>query len=152
MFTYNNFAEVTYKLLVSIVASCLLLAGFFFSTLQAKATPGMAPFGGPLILSVAVPIPNPLAAFAPCPAHFVILDYTGTVPKPIGISTLYSTNATPGSIFDWGNLFTPGVQTLGEFIPLPIPTCAGLPYPVFQSFFNLEYGKFQIGTGAIPGI
>jgi hypothetical protein len=89
--------------------------------------------------------------FALCPAHIVILDYSFGVPKPIGISTLGATNATPGLIFDWGNLYTPWVETLGEDIPFPLPTCAGLPYPVFQGFFNPLFGKFQIGTGAIPG-
>jgi hypothetical protein len=53
-------------------------------------------------------------------------------------------------IFSYYNLLTPGVNTLGEYVPVPFATC-NLPYPVYLGMFYAPYGLFGIGTSAVPG-
>jgi hypothetical protein len=97
---------------------------------QAAATTGMSPFGGPII-AVVPPIP-----FPPCPAHTVITNYADnltSLTKTIGIYVVPTSQ-----IYMYGNLITPTNFVLGEYVPVPFPTCS-TPYPV--------YPIFQVGTG-----
>lgn len=115
-----------------LAASSLTLASLIFvSTInpqKAQATPGMEPFGGRIIAF------NPLSVVTGCPPHTVIFDYVSLT--DIGIAVI------PGSLlYDYRNLVTPGVSVLGEYAPVPIPTCL-TPYPVFPIF--------QVGTSATP--
>jgi hypothetical protein len=110
--------------LILLVVFCGYAASLFFVPSPAKATVGMLPFGG---IELAVIPPSPIP---PCPAHTVIYDFVTMM--TIGIYVL------PGSqIYLYGNLITPGAYVLGEYAPIPFPTCP-TPYPVFPIF--------QVGT------
>ncbi|HVY68090.1 MAG TPA: hypothetical protein VHA30_04330, partial [Patescibacteria group bacterium] len=98
-----------------------------------------------------MPTPTPTLSGV-CPAHTVITDYSTGVPTIIGLYVPNLVNAGTGSIFDYGNNYTPGVHVLGEHTLIPTPTCLMYPYPVYMLFFNYEEGKFQMGTGLVPGL
>ncbi|MEK7618540.1 MAG: hypothetical protein AAB410_05350 [Patescibacteria group bacterium] len=104
----------------------IFTAGFLPSKVQ--ATPGMIPFGG------RITVYNPVSVITGCPSHTVIFDYVTL--RPVGIALLPSSQ-----LHEFGNLFTPGVHVLGEYVPTPFPTCT-TPYLVFPIF--------QVGTSLIP--
>lgn len=117
---------VTVGELILLVVFCGYAVSLFLFPAPAKATIGMVAFGGiELAVIPAIPIP-------PCPAHTTIYDYVTKM--TIGIYIV------PGSrIYSYGNLITPGAFVLGEYTPVPFPTCP-TPYLVFPIF--------QVGTSA----
>lgn len=142
-----HITRVMYVALVGFFITTGLVVAIYFNSINfAQATIGQQAFGGPVLVTVPLPIPTLTGA---CPAHTVILDYALTIPKPIGLVTAGVGTGT-GLTFDYGNLVTPGVQTLGEHSLIPIPTCGGLPYPVYFTFYNPTYLRFQIGTSLLP--
>lgn len=111
--------------------SVALVSLIFVSTLnpqKAQATPGMVPFGGRILAF------NALSVVTGCPPHTVIFDYVSL--NNIGIAVMPSS-----MLYEYYNLFMPGAHVLGEYAPVPIPTCL-TPYPVFPIF--------QVGTSATP--
>jgi len=134
------------------MAGFLITGGLVFSIYanspQASATPGAVGFGGKEI-SLVPPVLNP-----PCPAY-TLIDNSATsiysaakgviVPSKIGIYT------TPpySLIFLYSNLITPGVNILGEYVPVPFASCS-FPF-VYSGFLYPTYGRFGIGTSALPG-
>jgi hypothetical protein len=142
----------TKRIFYMAVAGLLITGGMCFANVpRAFATPGGMGFGG-RVVSIVPPIVPPLP---PCPAHTIIDNSTTSVylakfgiivPPIIGIYTLppYSL------IFMYSNLVTPGVNILGEYVPVPFPTCS-VPYPVYLGFFYPMYGRYGIGTSAVPG-
>lgn len=142
-----HITRVMYIALVGFfITTGLVVAIYFNSVTPAQATIGQQAFGGPIIVNIPLPVPT-LSGI--CPAHTVIFDYGMIIPKPIGLAFAGIGTGT-GLTFDYGNLLTPGVQTLGEHTLIPIPTCGGLPYPVYFAFFNPLYLKFQVGTSLLP--
>ncbi len=141
--------------LLGVLLTTSLAVGLYYWAPKAEATPGMLPFGGFILYNVPAPVPNilntVLAPVPPCPAHIVITDYSLGFPKVIGI-TLDGLSEGPTFLFD--NLFTPGVGTLGEYEPVPLPLCSpfnpGVYYPVFNAFLNPGFGLFQMGTALVP--
>lgn len=143
-----HITRVMYIALVGFfITTGLVISIYFNSVTPAQATIGQQPFGGPIVVNI--PLPTPTLSGV-CPAHTVILDYTLAVPKPIGIALPIALGTGAGLTFDYGNLITPGVQTLGEHSLIPIPTCVGFPYPVYFVFLNPTYLKFQVGTSLLP--
>lgn len=146
---HHSITRIMYLALVGFfVTTGLVITIYSQSVLPANATIGELPFGGPIVADIYTPTPTLSGV---CPAHTVVLDYSGNVPKLIGVSIPNFFNSPAGLTFDYGNLYTPGVQTLGEHDFIPLITCGGFPYPVFNIFFNPNYAKFQVGTGLIPG-
>jgi hypothetical protein len=91
---------------------------------KALATPLMRPFGGYIMYR---DIGTPPPAF--CPTHIVVYDFV--------TDSVYGILNAPGSkVYDYGNLLTPGVSILGEYVPVTIPCVR--PYPL--------YSLYQIGT------
>ncbi len=148
MITHHHITRVSYLVMVAFVLTAGLVLAIYSSVEPAQATPGMIPFGGFIVTNVPLPVGFPAPI---CPPHILITDYTGGVPKPIGL-TFGSLSDAP--TFEFYNLFTPGIATVGEYEPFPLPDCitAGVPYPVFEVFYNVPYGLFQMGTGDVPGI
>ena len=104
-----------------------ILAVFFYNgTLTARATIGMMPFGGRILY---YDIGSPPPAF--CLPHTVIFDY-------VTFSTFGVMEAPGSMVYRYGNLFTPEVNLLGEYVLVPIPCVR--PYPL--------YDIFQVGTSA----
>jgi|GEM_PF-2247695 hypothetical protein len=148
---HNRIRKILYIAAAGILLAGSLAAAIFVNAPQAFATPGAMPFGG-TITSIVPPTVPPLP---PCPAH-TLIDNTATSaymatqgiisPPILGIYTLppYS------DIFLYENLITPGVNILGEYVPVPFPTCA-VPYPVYLGLFYPTYGLYGIGTSAVPG-
>lgn len=99
-----------------------------FAPVRAKATLGMVPFGGRIVAY------NPLSVVTGCPPHTVVFDYVTL--RLVGIFPVPTSQ-----LHRYGNLFTPGVHVLGEYVPTPIPTCL-TPYFVFPIF--------QVGTSLTP--
>lgn len=148
---HNKTGKILYILMVGLLVTGSLVFGVYANTPQAFATPGAMPFGG-RITNIVPPIVPPAP---PCPAHTVI-DNSATsaylaahgifAPSVLGIYTL-----PPFSmIFPYMNLVTPGVNILGEYVPVPFATCS-VPYPVYFAFYYFPYGLYGIGTSAIPG-
>jgi len=149
---HNQISRILYMMMAVFLIAGGLVFGIYANTPQAFATPGAMPFGGK-ITSVVPPIVPPAPAV--CPAHTIINNaatsaymakYGIISPPVLGIYTLppYSL------IFSYFNLATPGVNVLGEYVPVPFATC-NLPYPVFLGFFYPMYGLYGIGTSAVPG-
>lgn len=107
----------------------MLFVGTSFFPKNARATVGMGAFGGRILAFIpALPVP-------PCPMHTLILDYVTM--RPLGIYVIPSSQ-----IYDYKNLFTPGGHVLGEYVPVPFPTCSALGYQVFPIY--------QVGTSLGP--
>lgn len=150
---HHSMSRMLYVVLVAMFATTGLVAGIYATTPPAQATPGMMPMGGHILYNVPFPIPNLPPLFVPCPPHIVIIDFSLGVPKPIGITL---SGLSTGPTFEFYNLYTPGVAILGEYAPVPIPTCIpgvtpGVYYPVFPAMINFFFGGlYQIGTGGVP--
>lgn len=148
----ERISKVLYITFISLLGNFLAIMFFYSGAQSAQATPGTLSFGGPILWEVPIPIPNLVTLGAPCPAHTVILDYSKGVPTVEGFTIPNGFNVSAGVTFDYENIYTPGVQTLGEVLPLPLPTCAGLtPYPVYTVLFNPTSFRYQVGTGLVPG-
>lgn len=107
----------------------LFVSTSFIMPKTAEATPGMGVFGGRIFALV------PLLPVPPCPMHTLIFDYVTMYPMGIYV--------VPSSIvYDYKDLFTPGGHVLGEYVPVPFPTCSALGYPV--------YPIYQVGTSLGP--
>ncbi len=153
---HHSITRMLYSVFVAVFVTATLVVGIYSTTTHAQATPGMLPFGGHILYNVPLPIPNALNTVAvpvpPCPPHIVIIDYSFGFPKVIGITLA---GLSFGPIFEFYNTATPGIATLGEYAPLPLPVCSplnpGVYYPVFDAFYNPTMGLFQMGTGAVPG-
>jgi hypothetical protein len=148
----NQNSKIFYIAISGFLITGGLVVGIYAHTPEAFATPGAMVFGGKIV-SVVPPITPPAPAV--CPAHTIINNSVASVylaahgiivPPVIGIYTLppYSL------IFLYSNLATPGVNILGEYVPVPFATC-NLPYPVYLGFLYPTYGLFGIGTSAVPG-
>jgi hypothetical protein len=149
---YNKTGKILYILMAGFLVTGSLVFGIYANTPQAFATPGAIPFGG-TITNIVPPIVPPAPAV--CPAHTIVNNLTTSiylgekgilVPPIIGIYTIppYSL------IFPYMNLVMPGVNILGEYLPIPFASC-DLPYPVFLGFYYPTYGLFGIGTSMVPG-
>jgi hypothetical protein len=149
---HNQIRRIFYIATIGLLITTALVVGIYQGAPQVFATPGAMPFGGKIVSAVPAIVPP---APALCPAHTVINNSVESVylaahgiivPPVIGIYT------TPpySLIFLYSNLITPGVNILGEYVPLPFPTC-NLPYPVYSGFLYPTYGLFGIGTSALPG-
>lgn len=137
---HNFISGVLYAALVGFVAVAALAMLNYSGAPRAQAVLGI-PYGG-WVVSQAVPfIPNPLCT------NYVIVknaDPLSLVPTfglyipPWGIALLY----------DYKNLFTPGVPLLGEYDSIPNAACGLTPtggkvYPIdFNGLF------YFTGTGA----
>jgi len=146
--------------LVGFLLATGLVLGIYSQAPSAYATPGVLPFGGFIMYNDPLPIPNPPTPtippvpIPPCPPHIVMLDYSLGFPKVIGLTF---SGLSTGPTFEFYNLYTPGINDVGEHTPVTVPTCIpgvtpGVYYPVFQMFFNAPYGLYQMGTGDIPGL
>jgi hypothetical protein len=145
---HDNLSRVLYLTLVGVFVNALVVMAFYSYVQTAQATPGTLQFGGPILWEVPTPIPTFSGI---CPAHTVILDYSKGIPDLMAFSIPNGFNVSAGVTFDYENVYTPGVQTLGEVNIIPLVTCAGLfPYPVYTTFFNPTYLKFQVGTSLLP--
>lgn len=146
---HHHITRVMYFALVAFtITTALVVSIYFQSAKTAEATIGQKAFGGPIVVNI--PLPTPTLSGI-CPPHVVVMDYSLTVPIPKGIVVPSIFGVSAGATFDYGNLLTPGVYTLGEHSLLPVVTCGGFPYAVYIAFFNPTYFKFQIGTGLVPG-
>ncbi len=146
---HHQITRVMFLVLLAFIISTGLVLGIYSQTLTAQATIGMSQDYGTFVASVALPT---LSGTGVCPPHVVVFDMNSSIPKLIGITNLESpTNINPLLVYANNNLFTPGVWTLGEYAPIPIPTCGGFPYEVYACFINPESGLCQLGTGDIPG-
>lgn len=113
----------------TLVLVVMLFVGTSFMPKKAEATPGMGVFGGRILAFI------PVVPLPPCPMHTLIFDYVTMYPMGIYV--------VPSSIiYDYKNLFTPGGHVLGEYVPVPFPTCSALGYPV--------YPIYQVGTSLGP--
>ncbi len=143
-----HITRVMYASLVGFLITTGLVITIYFNTaVPAQATVGQSAFGGPIIVNI--PLPTPTLSGI-CPPHTVIMNYNLTIPRPVGLIVPTVFGVGTGLTFDYGNLLTPGVQTLGEYSPIPVPTCVGYPYPVYFVFYNPMYLKFQVGTSMFP--
>jgi len=144
---HHNITRVMYVALVAFMLCTASVVAIYSNVQTAQATVGAVPFGGILDAPVLTATPSLTGI---CPAHIVVTDLTGGVPKIIGIT--YPTSPfflNPALVFDYHNITTPGVWQLGEYLPTPV--CFD-PYPVFPALPDPEYGPlFEQGTGLIPG-